>query len=556
MSQSAKKLTAFLDPSKRPLLLLGGLVFLLHLLVTGGHLMSPDEELLFRMTEGIATRASTAIVPIEGSLLTGELPQGFPPGMTFATRYNPETGLFFAQYLPLQPLLAVPVYYIARMTEGLFAVPFASVLGPGMHMQYIAELEGEEHAKAAYRRGLLVMLFNPLVAAVSAIMLARLGRLLTGSRRAGLLAAGAWAFGTIAWPHSRTFFTEPISALFLLGALEQLYRWSAKPVGERTIHAVLIGVFLAAANLTRVDGPFLTVGIGLAMLWLSIGELRQRGVKIQEGIKFLPWMDFVYTAAIAIAAWVLLQTLNTFRFGTSDITSGYSQQVEGVRFKTPLLVGLHGLLFSAGKGMFFFSPALLLGIWGWFHCPSPLKPFRNALLIAITPFFIAMVKWQNWDGGWCWGPRHIVQIHLPLMVGAIFLFQGSLQLLRSIMIGGILGAAVWVQVYGSSQSPLEYYREYFMTYRDLVYHRVNYRPMQVQAIREDFAIFHRNRDGSLGRELRAESLELPAPMIDSLYLPEHTQWASYREMWQIGYRDWYFWNALTGHKSPDRWSRD
>ncbi|MCC5875739.1 MAG: phospholipid carrier-dependent glycosyltransferase [Candidatus Sumerlaeia bacterium] len=517
--------------------------------------MSPDEELLFRMTESMATGASTAILPLESDPATGALPQGVPPEMTFATRYNPETGQFFAQYLPLQPLLAVPLYYVARMTEGILAAPFAGVLGPGMHMQYIAGLEDDAHSRAAYRRGIIVMLFNPLVAAISAIMLARLARLITGSRRAGLLAAGAWAFGTIAWPHSRTFFTEPLSALFLLAALEQLYRWGAKPGREGAVHAILIGVFLAAGNLTRVDGPFLTVGIGLGMVWLAVDRLRRQGCPWAEVPRRLPWMDFIYAASIALAAWVFLQSMNTLRFGTADLTSGYSQQVEGVRFTTPILVGLHGLLFSAGKGMFYFSPALLLGIWGWFLCPNHLKPFRTALFLSMIPFFVAMAKWQNWDGGWCWGPRHIVQIHLPLMVGAIFLFLGALSWRRMVGVGAVMIVAAGVQVYGSSQSPLEYYREYFMTYRDLVYHRVNYRPMQVQAIQRDFAIHHRNRDGSLGRELGMESFELPAPMIDSLYLPEHTQWASYREMWAIGYRDWYFWNALTGNKSPDRWSQ-
>ena len=206
--------------------------------------------------------------------------------------------------------------------------------------------------------------------------------------------------------------------------------------------------------------------------------------------------------------------------------------------------------------MFFFSPALVLGIWGWFLVPQHLKPWRNAFLVALLPFFVAMAKWQNWDGGWCWGPRHIIQIHLPLMLGAVFLFTTPLCHFKKALAGGVLAVGVAVQVYGSSQSPLEFYREYFLTYRDLVYHRSNYRPMQLQAMQREFALHHRNRDGSPGRELALDPFELPAPMIDSLYIPEHTQWASYREMWKVGFRDWYFLSALTGHKSPDRWSRD
>lgn len=533
--------------TRRPLILLGGLVFFLHILVTGGHLMSPDEELLFRMTEGLARGGSTAVVPLEGELSTGALPPGFPPEATFATRYNPDTGLHHAQYLPLQPLLAVPIYWVSLLLEGPLAEPFASVLGPGMHMQYIADLEGGDHARAAFRRGFLVMVFGPLVAAASAIMLARMGRLLTGSRGAGLLAGGAWALGTIAWPHSRTFFTEPLAGLFFLAALEQVIRWHAKPPGGGVIHGALVGVFLALGNLTRVDGPFFTVGVIAVMIWLA-------GMKYRAGGRPFPFFDLFLAGSIALAAWILLQTLNTLRFGTADVTSGYGQQVEGVKFTTPLLVGLHGLLFSAGKGMFFFSPALVLGLWGWMKVPGHLRWVRTATFLGFLPFFLAMAKWQNWDGGWCWGPRHVVQVHLPIMLGVVFLHGRLDGLARKGIFAVIMALGAAVQLYGSSQSPLEYYREYFHTYRDLVYHPANFRPMQLQAIYEEYAFFRRNRDGSLGREIPMEQFDLPAPMIDSLYLPEHTQWASYRQMWRLGHGDWYFWNAVTGRRSPDRWS--
>ena len=164
-----------------------------------------------------------------------------------------------------------------------------------------------------------------------------------------------------------------------------------------------------------------------------------------------------------------------------------------------------------------------------------------------------MAKWQNWDGGWCWGPRHIVQIHLPLMLGSMFLFTQPLTMLRRVLIPAIFALGIAVQLYGSSQDPLLFYREYFMTYADHEYHRANYPPLQSNAAEQRFVLSIRNPDGTAGAE--TPFVNVPAPMIDSLYLPQHTQWATYTTMWRLGYCDWYWWNALSGNHHP-RWNAE
>lgn len=528
---------------------LAAVVFVLHLLVMAGHVLSPDEELLYRFSESIALRGSTAVAPLESDPDTALLPEGLPPTATFATVYNPDAGTHHTQYQPLQPLLAVPIIWAARATEGALASWFAAGVGPGMHDAYLPT-EGRD--AAVYRRGLVLMLFNPLVAALSAVLIARMGRLLTGSRRAGLLAALAWALGTIAWPHSRTFFTEPLAGLLALAAFDQFLRWSMMPLGTARRHAVVAGVCLGLANWTRVDAPLFTVGLVAAFALRGTWKhLREEAWARRRGD--WPVLDVLIVGAIALGAWLLLQRFNAIRFGVLDVTGGYRDQSEGVKLSTPLLVGLHGLLFSPGKGMFYFSPALVLGLWGWRRAPCHLRWVGAMALVTWVPFFLVMALWQNWDGGWCWGPRHIVQIHLPIMLGAAFLFTGIVSWWRRAVTAAVMVVGIGVQLLGSSQNPLDYYREYFLTYRDLVYHRLSLREMQVAALQRDFAIHHRRPDGSLGAEV-APGLEfLPAPMIDSLYLPEHSQWATYPEMWRMGYSDLYLLNRLTGRRSPDRW---
>ncbi len=536
--------------SRSALALFGLLVFLFHTLLTGGHLTSPDEELLFRQAESIALRGSTAVVPIEADLATGLLPAGFPDGATFATRTGREPGVFYAQYLPLQPLLAAPLVWAGRALEGSLADVYTAGLWPTITMEVLETLDPEARARAAFRRGLVVMLFNPLVAALSAVVLARVGKLLTGSRRAGLWAGGLWAFTTVAWPHSRTFFTEPLAGLITFLAVEMLIRWGMRPAGDRTL-ALLAGVFLALGNWTRVDGPFLTMGLWLAAAGFVTWRTLRASSRARLDTRF-PRSDLVIIGGLPFAAWLALQAFNASRFGF-DPTSGYGDQAEGVRFNLSpggLYVGLHGLLFSTGKGMFWFSPGLLLGLWGWARVPAALRWVRTMMFVGYLPFFLAMALWQNWDGGWCWGPRHIVQVHLPIMLGAAFLYAPAATLATRVATTVLVLAGVSVQIYGSSQSPMDFYHEYFRTYRDYEYHRVNLTPLQQGAIRGQLAVRERRADGSEGGLLPLT--EFPAPMIDSLYIPQHTQWASYGRMWRLGYRDWFWWIAVTGHEVPDR----
>ncbi len=534
---------------RAPLLWLAIAVFLLHALVSGGHLQSPDEELLYRMAEGMALHGTTQVLPLEADLRTAQLPPGFPPEATFATRPGREPGQFFAQYLPLQPLLAVPLVWLAALFEGILALPFARVLWPTMALQYFEGLPEDEFARAVFRRGVVVTLFGPIVSAVTAVVLARLGKLLTGSRTAGIWIAVLYCLGTMAWPQARTFFTESLAALWALLALDQLIRWHGKPLGSGARHALLAGLFLALGNWTRVDGPLLTAGFvlgaGALMAWKAF---REDTWARTSGFSF-PWRDAAVLVLLPLLGWVLLQQFNAWRFGEADITAGYAHQPEGVAFGTPLLVGLHGFLASPGKGMFFFSPVLVLGIWGWLKAPAGWNWLKVLVLAGYLPFFIAMAKWQNWDGGWCWGPRHIVQIHLPVMLGAVFLFAGpAAGWTARIAATALLAVGIGVQLYGSSQSALDYYREYFLFYGNEEYHQVNLRGMQEDAIARGFGVFIREPDGRLGTEVPPS--RLPAPMIDSLYLPQHTQWWTYRRMWRLGYRDWYLWKVFRTSQPP------
>jgi hypothetical protein len=521
-------------PSRRALAILFAAVLFLHCIVTGGHLTSPDEELMFRTAESIALRGSTSILPIEYDESTGQLL--VPPGATFATRQGVR-GRFFAQYPLLQPLLTAPLVWIAHATDGIFAESFARVCWPTM-----AHVYHDKSPPEYYHRGLVAMFFNPLIAALSALVLARLGAFLTKSNTAGIGAAILWAFTTIAWAHSRTYFTEPLAALLGLIATGALLRWHFEddPKKNRR-HLICFTVALAAGVWARVDFPIIAAGLLTTFAFFAIQ--RRSG----DGSRARFTAVAICGAAVALS-FALLQFVNHSRYGGVDLTSGYADQSEGVKFSTPILVGLHGLIASPGKGLFFFSPGLIIGIWGWCVGGPRIRAAALCALAAWLPFFIAMAMWQNWDGGWCWGPRHIVQIHLPIMLGAAFLLAKPMGVVAKSGVRLFAAAGAIVQLFASTQCALDYYTEYYNTPKDGVYYRQPYRERELMLA----ASLLKTTDRATGVEVSPATM--PAPLVDSLYVPQNTQWAAYPEMFQAGYLDLFFVRAIFDVPAPpDRW---
>ncbi|MEQ8818898.1 MAG: hypothetical protein RLY93_01540 [Sumerlaeia bacterium] len=513
-------------------------VFLAHLLVTGAHIQSPDGELLFRTAESIALRGELSVHPLEYDEASGQLL--VPPQFTFATVPG-RGGDFYAQYLPLQSLLAVPLVWLGELTAPAFAGSFA----PTVDTPYGSTPEG------LWRRAVVIGGFNPLVNALTALILARLAGFLTlGNRRAALWTAGLWGFGTMVMVHSRTFFTEPLAGLLALVALDQLVRWFHDPLTvetsrKRLLRVVVAGAALSGAIWTRMDSPFIAAGFGLAMV--AVGEFKRRresawGV---SGGSF-PFRDYAVLAAILSIAFFALVAFNAWRFDVGFVdalTGGYSDQSEGVKFSTPFLIGLHGYLTTPGRGLFFFSPALILGVLGWRCLPAGRRWTGVFIGLAWLPFTLAMCKWQNWSGGWDWGPRHIVQLHAPLALGAAFWLARpeALRPARAAITKVLMGVAVLVQLYGASQSAMAYHRDLFVTVDDGFYFPIGYNPAQTAQLQAEFVL---SPPRMPARQLPFDIL--PAPLESSVTTWRVSPWNGYLAMWREGMCDAWLVNRVRG----------
>ncbi|MCX7624697.1 MAG: hypothetical protein N2Z21_00560, partial [Candidatus Sumerlaeaceae bacterium] len=103
----------------------------LYVATCGGHLYSPDEEVMFRMTEALARRGSVAVEPMLD-----------PEGRSFATRRGKD-GKEYPQYGVGNPLFALPLYWLGDAIARVVDPAKAEDLLGFRTVMYVPETEGE-----------------------------------------------------------------------------------------------------------------------------------------------------------------------------------------------------------------------------------------------------------------------------------------------------------------------------------------------------------------------------------------------------------------------------
>lgn len=122
--------------------------------------------------------------------------------------------------------------------------------------------------------------------------------------------------------------------------------------------------------------------------------------------------SFMPIAIGMIPGLLLTIAANHARTG-SILSSGYE-----VDFRTPILTGLYGFLFSAGKSLFLFSPLMVL----YFAAARRLwsDPAQRRLIVwslaLLGVQLLLYAKWWDWSGDDAWGPRFIVTATIVCLI--------------------------------------------------------------------------------------------------------------------------------------------
>lgn len=231
---------------------------------------------------------------------------------------------------------------------------------------------------------------------VAIIGLLTFGRLMTqyttDDMNAALVASIVF-LGTPLWHYSRALFTEIWLATFVAIAFASILK------GHRTWTP---GLLVACGVMMKPPFALLSVPLVFYLAFESTDEdgrpilLRQRAWNLTKLI--LPIL-------VAIGATLLL-----------------NQHMHGSPWRGPqtwrwgdFFSGVTGLLFSTEHGLLPFAPVAVLALLAW---PRFLIQHRRDGLVigsGVLLYFCLVACWEEWQGGYCYGPRLIVPI-LPVLL--------------------------------------------------------------------------------------------------------------------------------------------
>src|SRR5690606_15171072 len=252
-----------------------------------------------------------------------------------------------------------------------------------------------------------------LIALVAAYLRPRFGAPATAATVSLIGLATMW------WPYTKLDFTEPLTLTALFGGFLLLRK-------DRIVSGALL---TSVAGLLKLESAVLVV---LVFAW-HVAVRRRRH-------------DLFLLAAGALPALVVHFIAAAVRAGAAD--SGY----DGEQFSTPVLQGIHGLLFSGGRSVFLFNPPLVAGVVGLRRFAASRQGREDAILFALI--FLTQLAlysgWWDWSGDDCWGPRF-------LLPGAVLLTIPAVSALgHRTLVAGLGACGLFVQLLGVLVSPLNY----------------------------------------------------------------------------------------------------
>lgn len=351
-------------------------VIVLYLLTATGHLTSGDGAAMYRTAQQLVSAGQVAVPP------SPEAPAG-------------RDGRHYAKYGLGQSLVELPLVLLGHTLATLTNQPDDRLT------QFWASLT------------------NTFVSVGIVLVWWRFARDLGYTRPVATAGAVTLASASLLWPYARTDFSEPLLALTLLATAWCLYRWHCAPP-RAWAWALAAGACGGFAFVTKPTAAVLCPAFALYALWL----LRSGGRSWVNGLRSLA----ASLGPLVVAGGFVL-AFNYYRFG-SVLDLGYGDE-PATGFTTPLLTGVALLLTSSGKGLLWFCPAVVAGLWGWraFARAHPAPAALAALLLVSQLAFFG--RWWAWHGDWSWGPRYLVAMVPFLMWGWLPLWQHVLRKPRS-----------------------------------------------------------------------------------------------------------------------------
>ena len=331
----------------------------------------------------------------------------------------------------------------------LLAVPGYAAYFGSLRLLYGAA-GARQHADAQPRWGVYVSTVATvtLLSAVAGTVFFSIAVYLTHDLFKALFATAAYGLGSLAFPFSTLFFSHQLTGSLLFVAFALLF--SERRREPDALHAVswrwpvfLAGLAAGYATVTELSAAIPTLILGV---YAAAARSTRRTL-------------WAFLAGGGLAASVLV--MYNFASFRSPFALGYSYLVDptyakgmsegfmGLTFPKPAV--LYEIILGLYRGLVPLSPVVLVaavGAWRmWKEGSARLELMVGGSIVAF--YFLFNASYVFWDGGWSFGPRHVVPmlafLYLPIAFGI-----GA----RPIIAGGLLALSVLHMLLATTIGPL------------------------------------------------------------------------------------------------------
>ncbi len=222
----------------------------------------------------------------------------------------------------------------------------------------------------------------------------------TDSEEAADVTILAYGLGSLAYTYGLLFFSHQLCAALLAGAFLALETAREE---DRLAPAAWAGAMAGGAVLVEYTAALAALPLGLYALFAMRRKLASA---LSFGLASLPpQIALLFYHRIAYGGFFDLG----YRHNVNrQFQAWHDQGFMGVT--TPTLRGLAGSFFSPARGLFVFSPFLILGVAGiallWRRRRAP--AIVLAVLLGLYSLFTASFIYEAW--GWTVGPRHLAPL--------------------------------------------------------------------------------------------------------------------------------------------------
>lgn len=272
-------------------------------------------------------------------------------------------------------------------------------------------------------------------------------------------------FGTNLF-HYGTFdatFSHAFSFFLICAFLLAVERWWAAP---RPIRSIMAGAIAGLIVLTRHTNVIFLVLLPLYGV-TSAAEMRSRLAVL--------WERRVALAVLAVTTLaVVAPQLILYRWITGAwLVSPYSRLDMGFAFRSPRIFGV---LFSTEKGLFFWSPLLLLAVAGVFVASRWAKQLVLPATIVFLVDLYLIASWRDWQFGGSFGHRGFTDalgLAAPFLASAFAWSVGGSRVRRAVpvvaacavLLSALQMAQFWMGVLPIANTTWTQYRELFLKFR-------------------------------------------------------------------------------------------